>query len=419
MSDMRKVRTRIAPSPTGFVHVGTAYVAVFNWAFAKKNGGEFVLRIEDTDVKRNVKSAYGQILDALKWLGLDWDEGPIKQSDRLEIYKKYSEKLVDGDKAYESDGAVFLKVVSEGVGWKDMVRGEIKFPADQLKDFVIMKSNGYPSYNFAVVVDDGEMKISHVIRAEDHISNTPRQILVYKALGFELPEFGHIPLLRNSDKSKISKRKNQVSLIWYMENGYLPEVLVNFLCLLGWSHPEGKEIFDINEFSEKLVIGDILTSGPVFNIDKLNWLNQQYIQNMNERNLGDVIFDFFEGKYDKKLIAKLIPLINTRISTLAEFEEICRFIFEKVEVDRGLFGEDYKEHLKSALGVLESLENWELNNINDVLGSEIKDKGFKTGKYYMDMRIAMAGSKITPPINESMVILGREEVVQRLRGILS
>jgi glutamyl/glutaminyl-tRNA synthetase len=279
------VRVRIAPSPTGFAHVGTAYTALFNFAFARNKNGKFIIRIEDTDVKRHLPRAEEAIYQALSWLGIDWNEGPdkggkygpYKQSERLDIYREKAKELIKKDLAYEEEGAIRYKNPKEDIAWRDLVRGEISFPGSEIGDFVIMKSDGYPTYNFAVVVDDSLMKISHIIRAEEHISNTPRQIALYKALGLKIPEFAHLPLLRNPDRSKISKRKNPVALSWYREQGYLPEALINFLCLLGWSHPEGKEIFSLEEFIKVFDIKRVRKAGPIFNLKKLDWINGEYI----------------------------------------------------------------------------------------------------------------------------------------------
>lgn len=407
---MPNVRTRIAPSPTGFAHVGTAYIALFNLAMARKNKGKFILRIEDTDKKREVEGGIKVIEEGLKWLGFTWDEF-YRQSDRLDVYKKYAQRLLDEDKAYEEDGGIILRVPREYVSWQDLIRGEITFPKEEMKDFAIIKKDGFPTYNFAVVVDDIEMKISHVIRAEDHISNTPRQITVYQALGAALPEFGHMPLLRNADRSKISKRKNPVALSWYQQEGYLPEALVNFLCLLGWSHPEEKEIFSFDDFVKNLDLARVRKTGPIFDRDKLDWINGEYIREMKNEDLKAKIYDFFEGKYDKDLVEKLVPLVKTRIKTLKEFDSLCSFFLatSEVEVDRKLLGRNYKKHLAAAIAALEK---------NESLDKVPQKNGFKVGDFFMDLRIALTGQKITPPINESIEILGREESIKRLQKVL-
>ena len=426
----RRVRVRIAPSPTGFAHVGTAYTALFNYAFARKNKGKFVLRLEDTDVKRQVKGAEQAIYDGLSWLGLGWDEGPDKggeygpyrQSERLDIYKKRVQKLIEKDLAYQDEGAVKFKSKfksKEKVGWNDLIRGKIEFPASEIGDFVLLKSNGYPTYNFAVVIDDSLMKISHVIRAEEHISNTPRQIVLYKALGFDKPEFAHFPLLRNEDKSKISKRKNPVSLSWYKKQGYLPGALINFLCLLGWSHPEEKEIFDLKEFVEKFSLGRVRKAGPVFNLKKLDWMNGEYIRKTQNVKLKTQIFEFFSKKYSEEKIEEILPLVKDRIKTLKEFESLAGFFFKARKPKPGIFEKDYKKHIRALIKTLENTESWEGKNIDKILFGLVDKNGFHTGGFFMNLRVAITGSRFTPPINESIVILGREETISRLKSILS
>jgi glutamyl-tRNA synthetase len=408
LTQMNKVRVRIAPSPTGYAHVGTAYVALFNLAFAKKNAGKFILRIEDTDQKREVEGGIEVIKQGLSWLGLDWDEF-YRQSERLSIYQKYAKELLADGKAYEEDGGIILKVGKAAISWEDLIRGSITFPADEVKDFAILKKDGFPTYNFAVVVDDWQMGISHVIRAEEHISNTPRQISAYKALGAKVPEFAHLPLLRNPDKSKISKRKNPVALSWYKDEGFLPEALINFLCLLGWSHPEEKEIFDIKEFVEKFDLGRVRKSGPVFDTNKLLWMNQKYINNFQLSIFNSQINSFFNNKYPKDKIERVAPLVQSRIKTLKEFEDIAGFLFEEPKVDKNLLGENYKVHLTTALEAIEGGKP--LENIS-------KGNNFKTGDFFMDLRISLSGKKVTPPINESIEILGKEEAIKRLKKAL-
>jgi glutamyl-tRNA synthetase len=412
------IRVRIAPSPTGFAHVGTAYTALFNYAFARRNKGKFILRIEDTDIKRNVIEAERKIFDGLAWLGIEWDEGPnkggrygpYKQSERLDIYREKAKELIKKGLAYEEEGAIRYKNLGEDVGWRDLVRGEISFPGSEIGDFVIMKSDGYPTYNFAVVVDDSLMKISHIIRAEEHISNTPRQIALYRALGLKIPEFAHLPLLRNPDRSKISKRKNPVALSWYREQGYLPEALINFLCLLGWSHPEGKEIFSLEEFIKVFDIKRVRKAGPIFNLKKLDWINGEYIRKSQNSKLKTQIYEFFDKKYPEKEVGKIVPLIKERIKTLKEFQDLAGFFFKKPKVDKGLLGSNYQAHLKAAIEALEK---------DEPLKDIPEKKGFKTGDFFMDLRVAITGSRVTPPINESIRILGKKETLERLKKIVS
>ncbi|MBI4157883.1 glutamate--tRNA ligase, partial [Candidatus Woesebacteria bacterium] len=268
------IRVRIAPSPTGFAHVGTAYTALFNYAYARHNKGVFIVRVEDTDVKRNIKGAEEAIFDGLRWFGIDWDEGgekggkfgPYRQSEKLATYQKIAKELVVKGLAYEEEGAIRFKNPGKDVSWDDLVRGKITFPGGEVTDFVILKSDGFPTYNFGVVVDDIEMKITHVIRGEEHISNTPRQLALYDALGVTPPFFAHHVTLRNSERKKLSKRRDPVDLRIYKDQGYLPEALVNFLCNLGFSHPDGKEIYSLEEYVQLFDIKRVRKAGPVFDL---------------------------------------------------------------------------------------------------------------------------------------------------------
>ena len=408
-----KVRVRIAPSPTGLAHIGTAYAALFNFAFARKNQGKFILRIEDTDVKRHVAEAEKVICDGLKWVGLDYDEGPYRQSARLALYQKYSQKLIEQKLAYKEEGAVRFKVLPGQTGWRDLVRGEIKFQNDQIKDFVILKSDAYPTYNFAVVVDDWLMKISHVIRAEEHISNTPRQIMIYQALGVKPPQFAHLPLLRNPDHSKISKRKNPVAISWYQEQGYLPEALVNFLCLLGWSHPKEKDVFSIKEFIKYFSFDRVSTSAPIFDLKKLDWLNGVYIRQKSNQELVQLIEPFAPKDMNRALIDKTIPLIKERIVKLSDYPELVEFLVKepKIDEDKKLIKEQFELGLKE----LPKIKEWQTERLEKFFRGIAAEQNYHLGKFFMAIRIAITGKSITPPLFESMALLGREKTIKRLK----
>lgn len=419
------IRVRVAPSPTGFAHVGTGYVALFNYAFAKNNNGTFIIRLEDSDVKRHVPEAEKAIYSGLAWLGLDWDEGPDKGgpfapyrvSERLEYYKEIAQKLVEDGKAYQDEGAIRFKNTGQDMGWTDLVRGEVVFPGSEVGNFVIMKSDGYPTYNFYVVVDDSEMLITHVIRGEEHISNTPRQLALYKALGYKIPEFAHLPTLRNQDHKKLSKRRDPVDLRLYREQGYLSEALVNFLCLLGWSHPEGKEIFSLKEFVERFSLERVKSAGPIFDSKKLDWINGMYIRQMDNKDLASRLNSFIVHETTIEFLEKVVPLIKERISKLGDAENLLKFFWEKPQVEKGLFDTDEKsiEYISEAFRVLRRVPEWSLERINETLSNLVKGKNFKTGNFYMALRFAITGQKITPPINDSLIILGKDEVMARLQ----
>jgi len=423
---MNKVRVRIAPSPTGFAHVGTAYTALFNFAFARKNKGDFILRIEDTDVKRNIPKAEEAIYEGLKWLGLDWDEGPDKggkfgpyrQSERLALYQGKADELLKKGWAYRKEGAIKLKSIKEDITWKDEIRGKISFPMKEIKDFVIIKSDGYPTYNFAVVVDDISMRITHVIRGEEHISNTPRQILVYKAFGVDPPLFVHLPTLRNKDRKKLSKRRDPVDLRFFRDEGYLSSALINFLCLLGWSHPEGKEVFSLAEFIEKFDLSRIRTAGPIFDIGKLDWLNGFYIRNLSDEDFANFLIDFLKIENKKDYLLKIAPLVKDRIKKLSEFNKLASFFFSPPKVDKKLFLKGWKLHLAKAQEALEEVSEWNKFNLDKVLLELVERNSFIKGDFFMNLRIAITGARVTPPINDSIVILGKKETLRRLKQVL-
>ena len=420
------VRTRIAPSPTGFAHVGTAYTALLNFAFARKNGGKFIVRIEDSDPKRNIEGAEGKIYKALSWLGIDWDEGetkggkygPYLLSKRLGLYKEKAHELVDLGKAYEDDGAIRFKNTGTDMSWNDLVLGDITFPGGEITDFVIMKSDGFPTYNFNAVVDDMAMDITHVIRGEDHVSNTPRQLALYDAFGVKHPFFAHHPMLQNREKKKLSKRDTAVDIEQYKQMGYLPDAFLNFLCLLGWSHPDGKEIFSLEEFTDKFDISRVRESGAIFDMNKLDWINGEYIRNLKIQDLGFKIHEFFGGKYDEDKIAEVLPLVQSRIKTLGEFETLGGFFFSRPKLTWDQKNGLNKKHLKASLEAIESIEVWEKDNLDKTLLASIDKNGFKTGDFFMDLRVAVCGSRFTPPINESILILGKEETKSRIENSL-
>jgi len=422
-----RIRTRIAPSPTGFAHVGTAYAALFNFAFAKKNGGDFILRIEDTDVKRNVAQAEKAIYEGLAWLGLSWAEGPDKggkygpyrQSERLAIYKKESEKLLEKGYAYEEAGAIRFKNPGKDISWIDEVRGEISFSGGEITDFVLLKSDGFPTYNFGVVIDDIEMEITHVIRGEEHISNTPRQLALYRAFGVSPPQFAHLPTLRNKERKKLSKRQDPVDLRIFRKQGYLPEALVNFLCLLGWSHPEEKEIFGLEEFVSHFDLKKVRKAGPVFDMTKLDWMNGEYLRKASNSKLKNQIYEFFSGKYPEEKLETILPLVKDRIKTLSEFEDLAGFFFKEKKPKSGFFEKDYKKHLREAVSNLEKVKDWNKGEIDKVLLATVDKNSFKTGQFFMNLRVAITGSRATPPINESIVVLGREETLERLGKLVT
>ncbi len=430
---MKQVRVRTAPSPTGLAHIGNIYAALFNFAYARKNKGKFILRIENTDVERFVKGAEKVIIEALNWLGLKYDEGPdiggdygpYRQSERTKLYQKYSRELQKQGLAYESEGALWFKVPKKGkTSWDDLVRGRIEFDNNQIKDFVIIRSNGFPSYNFAVVIDDYLMKINPVVRAEEHISNTPRQIMLYQALKARIPQFAHLPLLRNPDQSKISKRKDPVSVSWYKENGYLPEVLINFLCLLGWSHPKGKEVFSIDEFIKNFSFKRVSTSAPIFDFKKLDWLNGLYIRGKKDQELFNLLKPFIPKGMKDSLVKQTIPLVKERLAKLADYKSSVDFFIKEPEIDKKLLlkkgGRDeklIKEQFKVVLEELAKVKDWKAKRLEVLFRKIVEDNNYHLGKFFMATRITITGKFATPPLFETMEVLGKEKTIKRLKKI--
>ena len=444
---MDKIRTRFAPSPTGSMHIGNLRTALYAYALAKYNNGDFILRIEDTDKKREKEGGVEEIKNLLHTFGILWDEYYV-QSDRVikGIYKKAVEKLVaDGNAFYcrceaknakeegfstqlrdpcrgknFTSGAVKLKTPdNEEIFFDDYILGKkVTWDTSTIGDATLLKSDGYPTYHLAVVVDDTEMKISHVLRGHDWMPSTPIHLLVYKYLGYNVPNIGHLTDILDPEGGKLSKRKGSVSCEAFLKDGYLPEALLNFIMLLGWAPKDNKELFSLEEFVRLFDPGGFQIANPIFNREKLDWFNGQYIRNTQNSKLKTQIYELYKGKYSEELIEKVIPLVKERIVKLSEFEELAGFFFKEPEVDKKLLGENADAHLNSALEVLNKITYWKLDNINKGFMDEIGNRGFKTGNFFMDLRIAITGKKFTPPINESMEILGKEETLVRLEKVI-
>ncbi len=482
----RPVRVRVAPSPTGDPHVGTAYMSLFNLAFARQQGGTFVLRIEDTDRARFREDSEQQIYDTLRWLGLDWDEGPDKggpyapyrQSERLDTYRPYVDKLLADGHAYycwcsserlaemraeqskrklatgydrlclgktreeraalpgfTENPVVRMKVPADApIVFDDIIRGRTKAPRPD--DQVILKADGFPTYHLAVVVDDHEMGITHMVRGEEWISSTPKQILLYRWLGLPEPKYAHMPLLRNDDKqrSKISKRKNPAArLTWFVEEGYLPEALVNFLALVGYSMPDLREKFTFEEMSESFDWSRVSETGGVFDLKKLNWLNGEYIRALDEADLAARLQAFLTragvlpAEPDAEQLRRLAaatPLVQTRLQTLAESPAMLGFLFidsaDLVVQDdaRKTLNTDTPAVLAAAVPTLEQLDDWHAPAIEAALRAAIVDRlDIKPKFAFGPLRVGLTGRRISPPLFESMEILGKDESLVRLRGL--
>lgn len=479
----RPVRVRIAPSPTGDPHVGTAYIALFNVMFARQNGGQFILRIEDTDQSRCTPDSESRIFETLRWLGLDYDEGPdvggacgpYRQSERLEIYAKHAKQLVDSGAAYRCfctkdrldelkalqrklkqppgyDGhcrymdpdevarrleageehVVRLKVDKAGdTTFIDRLRGDVVIPNAEVDDQVLLKSDGFPTYHLANVVDDHLMGVTHVIRAEEWISSTPKHVMLYAAFGWELPEFCHMPLLRNADKSKISKRKNPVSLTWYRDVGYLPEALVNFLALQGWSLGDDREKFTPEDMLTAFDLDRVSISGPVFDLEKLGWLNGMYIRELEPSRLRELLDPHMpEGrKLNEERIQQLLPLVQERLRRLDEWDALTAYFHPgplstdpeslRVRKKNRPDGEELRapgEAARALRSYLQSLvdADWVESELEARAKGLLKELGWKPPELFMLIRKAATGTSQTPPVFETLAILGRETAIERL-----
>jgi len=407
---MDKVRARFAPSPTGSMHIGNLRTALYAYALAKHNSGDFILRIEDTDKKREKRGGVEEIKNLLTKFGLKWDEYYV-QSQRLDLYKKAAERLVAGGHAYEDNGAVRIKISrGEKISFRDFVLNkEISWETDVLQELVILKSDGFPTYHLAVVVDDHEMKISHVLRGHDWLPSTPIHLLLYKFFGWEVPKIGHLTDILDPEGGKLSKRKGSASCEGLLAEGYLSEAILNFIMLTGWAPKDNRELFTLEEFVKNFDLKGFQKSNPVFNSKKLDWFNGEYIRRTQNSKLKTQIWEYLERKYPQDLVEKTVPLVKERITKLSDYWPLAKFFFTRQEVDKKLLGKNYEKHLTTATEALS--KDLPLDGVPEA-------NGFKVGDFFMDLRIAVTGSKFTPPINESIKILGKEEAVARIKKIL-
>lgn len=430
MGNQQEVRVRFAPSPTGFLHLGGARTALFNWLFARHNQGKFILRIEDTDAVRSKDIFLEQILKDMQWLGLDWDEGPYFQSKRIEFYRRGAEGLLGKGLAYKDGSAIILKVPDKPFEFTDLIRGQIRFEAGSFKDQVLIKSDGTPTYNFACCCDDNDMRVSHIIRGDDHISNTPKQVAIYEALGWTLPQFAHIPLIVSADRARLSKRKGAMPISYYRDQGYLPAALFNFLALLGWSLGGRKEIAAREEIVREFNLEKVLKTAAAFDEEKLEWMNGEYIQKMNTSEFAEqVVPILLEQKlikkdYDQKKLGEIIELFKPRIKTLADFPQQADYFFkEKVEfADETekilLQNEKTKTILTKLIKALEIAESFDAQTVEAVCRKVIAEEGIKGGELIHPVRAALTGKKVGPGLFELMSVLGKEKSLARLAEVV-
>lgn len=480
------VRVRYAPSPTGFPHIGNIRTALFNWLFARHTGGKFIVRIEDTDQTRKVEGAVGQILESLRWLGLDWDEGPevggnygsYFQSERLDLYKQYAEELVRNGRAYrcycsserlarmrtqmaerkesvrtydrhcrdlsaeeqakaESQGIVPVirfKVPLDGqTTFHDLIRGDITFNNAELDDLVLLKSDGYPTYHLANIVDDHTMKITHVMRADEWLSSTPRHVLLYDAFGWQPPLYAHLPMILGPDKSKLSKRHGATALLDYRDEGYLPEAIFNFLALLGWSLDDKTDVIGSEDLIKSFTIERISKTAAIFDIKKLQWMNGFYIRKLSPAELAQRAMPYFDKHLPPKVmrpldpgyISQVVALLQERSKTLCEFPANSGYFFvEDVEypvdlmLKGGLSRERAMELLGAVLARLESLEPFDVAGLEAALRSLSEELSVKTGDLFGLLRVTVTGRTAAPPLFQTMVVLGKDRSLRRIRSAI-
>jgi glutamyl-tRNA synthetase len=414
------IRVRFAPSPTGALHIGGARTALYNWLVARHSGGTFVLRIEDTDRERSTTENVEQIHDALTWLGLDWDEGPFSQADRIERHKEEIQRLRDEGHAYEDDGATRLRVPEGGrTVVHDEIRGEIVFEHDAIADFVIARSDGSPLYNLAVAVDDRDMGITHVIRGADHISNTPRQLMILKALGADAPIYAHLPLLHGPDGKKLSKRHGAASVQELRDQGFLPAAIRNYLALLGWGFDDETTFFSTDELIERFTLDRVSKSPAVFDEKKLRWMNGRYLREMDTGELTRAL----EQLTGRSGIEPAVAISQEKMQTLADFEPLARWLYEEQPTDEKAWAKVMKdgaaENLARAREALAQVEPFDQPGVERALTALVEELDVKPGKLYQPIRVAITGTTVSPGIFESVALLGRGATLERIDRALA
>ncbi|HCD08790.1 MAG TPA: glutamate--tRNA ligase [Thermoanaerobacter sp.] len=467
---MSEVRVRFAPSPTGSLHIGGARTALFNWLFARHNGGKFILRVDDTDLQRSTEESMKGILEGLKWLGIDWDEGPIYQSQRLEEYRKFANKLLKEGKAYycfctkeeleemrkqaEKEGrppmytgkcrnltkeqieeylrqgkkpVIRLKVPQQGkTVVHDIIRGDVEFDNSTFDDFIIMKSDNMPTYNFATVVDDYQMGITHVIRAEEHLSNTPKQILIFEALGLEIPQFAHVSMVLAPDRSKLSKRHGATSVQEFRDQGYLPEAIVNYITLLGWIPKDGEEIFDVSKSIKEFTLERVSKNPAIYDVQKLTWINGHYIRNYDLDKLTEVVIPFLKAKnfigedFDYDYIKKIVSVVREREKTLVDVADAMSYYFTEVNeyeekgVKKYFTKEKVVDILKKAVVTLKEVEPFNKFTTEEAYRKLVEELQISSGELFHPTRLAISGRTFGPGLFDIMELLGKERTIKRI-----
>ncbi|HHW56253.1 MAG TPA: glutamate--tRNA ligase [Clostridia bacterium] len=467
---MGEVRVRFAPSPTGSLHIGGARTALFNWLFARHNRGKFILRVDDTDLQRSTEESMKGILEGLRWLGIDWDEGPIYQSQRLEEYRKFADKLLKEGKAYycfctkeeleemrrqaEKEGrppmytgkcrnlteeqierylkegrkpVIRLKVPRKGKTIvKDIIRGDVEFDNSTIDDFIIMKSDNMPTYNFATVVDDYQMGITHIIRAEEHLSNTPKQILIYQVLGVEIPKFAHVSMVLAPDRSKLSKRHGATSVQEFRDQGYLPEAIVNYITLLGWMPKDGEEIFDVSKSIREFTLKRVSKNPAIYDIQKLTWINGHYIRNYDLDKLTEAVIPFLKAKnlirenFDYDYIKKIVSAVREREKTLVDIADAMSYYFTEVNeyeekgVKKYFTKEKVVDILKKAVVTLKEIEPFNKFTTEEAYRKLVEELQISSGELFHPTRLAISGRTFGPGLFDIMELLGKERTIERI-----
>jgi glutamyl-tRNA synthetase len=416
------VKVRFAPSPTGFLHIGGVRTALFNWLFARHHGGEFLVRIENTDQSREVEQSVEQIQGSLSWLGLDWD-GPVAfQLDRLERHREVARALVSDGRAYEDEGAVRLRAPDEGkTAWDDVVKGPIEVENRTVEDFVLLRSDGTPTYNFAAPVDDADTGITHVIRGEDHVSNTPKQILLLEAMGASRPEYAHVPNVFGTDGRKLSKRHGAVSIEEFRREGYIAPALMNYLVLLGWSYDDKTTLFSRDDLIRYFTLERVGASPATFDYGKLEWMNGMYLRALSAGEYAETLLAYLREQgidWDEDLVRRAAPLVQEKIATLGAFPDFAGFLFHRVEPDPAEL-DGARPVLAEARAQLVGVEPFTAERIEAELRALAERLGLKPRQAFQPIRVAVTGSKVSPGLFESIELLGREEALARLDAAIS
>jgi glutamyl-tRNA synthetase len=407
----------MAPSPTGALHVGGVRTALFNWLFARNRGGEFLIRIENTDTSREVQGAVDHALESLAWLGLDWDRPPTYQLDRVADAAEVARRLVAEGKAYEDEGAIRFRMPDEGVtAWDDVVKGRIEFPNDQLDDLVILRSDGRPTYNFASPLEDVLDGITHVIRGDDHISNTPKQINIIRALGAEPPIYAHVPNVLGADGKKLSKRHGATGVDELRHQGYYAPALMNFLALLGWSYDDKTTVMSRDELIERFDLDRVIPGPAAFDYEKLDWLNGVYLRALDPEQYADELVAYLRGEgydWDEELVRRAAPIVQEKIERFGQFPEFAGFLFREVEPDPALL-DGGAPVISAARDQLADVDPFSAAEIETALRELAAELDLSPRKAFEPIRIAVTGSKVSPGLFESIELLGKDETLRRL-----